>query len=71
MDAPAVHVVDTTAAGDAFLGGFAAALAKGYGFTGALQRGVAAGSLACTRAGAQSSLPFAEEVEALATRECG
>jgi ribokinase len=71
IGAPAVHVVDTTAAGDAFLGGFAAALAKGYGFTGALQRGVAAGSLTCTKAGAQSSLPFGDAVEACVTRQSG
>jgi ribokinase len=65
IPAPPVTVVDTTAAGDAFVGAFAAALAKGYGFTGALQRGVAAGSLACTRVGAQPSLPFSTQIEAL------
>jgi len=59
-----VTVVDTTAAGDAFCGSFAAALDAGYGFTGALGRGVAAGSLACTRHGAQPSLPLKDEIEA-------
>jgi ribokinase len=63
--APDIHVIDTTAAGDAFMGGFAAALDKGDDFTSALKHGVAAGSLACTWAGAQPSLPFAHEVEAL------
>lgn len=64
--APPVKVVDTVAAGDAFVGAFAAALQAGLGFTGALQRAVAAGSLACTKAGAQPSLPTAPQIEALA-----
>ena len=59
-----VEVVDTTAAGDAFCGAFAAALDQGFGFTGALTRGVAAGSLACTKHGAQPSLPSKVEIEA-------
>lgn len=59
-----VDVVDTTAAGDAFCGAFAAALDQGFGFTGALTRGVAAGSLACTVHGAQPSLPSKVEIEA-------
>ncbi|MDJ1157656.1 ribokinase [Chelatococcus sp. SYSU_G07232] len=62
-----VAVVDTTAAGDAFCGAFAAALDRGFGFGGALHRGVAAGGLACTRAGAQPSLPRAAEIEAAVT----
>ena len=66
LAAPKVKVVDTVAAGDAFVGAFAAALHRGIGFSGALQRGIAAGSLACTVLGAQPSLPRAEEVEALA-----
>jgi ribokinase len=58
-----VEVVDTTAAGDAFCGAFAAALDAGFGFTGAIGRGVAAGSFACTRRGAQPSLPLKDEIE--------
>jgi ribokinase len=68
LPAPDVRVVDTVAAGDAFVGAFAAALHRGLGFSGALQRGIAAGSLACTRPGAQPSLPVAAEIEALAER---
>jgi ribokinase len=64
--APEVKVVDTVAAGDAFVGAFAAALHAGLGFTSALQRGVAAGSLACTLNGAQPSLPDAAQIEKLA-----
>ena len=50
---PALTVtpVDTTAAGDSFTGAFAAALDQGMGFTLALARGAAAGSLACTKPG--------------------
>ncbi|MFN3673519.1 MAG: ribokinase [Bosea sp. (in: a-proteobacteria)] len=65
LPAPAVDVVDTVAAGDSFVGAFAASLAQGYGLSGALQRGLAAGSLACTRLGAQPSIPRREEIEAL------
>lgn len=64
--APRVTVVDTTAAGDTFVGAFAAALDAGLDFAAALHRGVIAGSLACTRPGAQTSIPAREEIEALA-----
>ena len=65
MPAYAVEVVDTTAAGDAFAGSFAAALDRGFGFTQALQWGLAAGSLACTVKGAQPSLPLHDQIAAL------
>ncbi len=59
-----VEVVDTTAAGDAFVGGFAAALAEGQTMEAALAQGIVAGSLACRTLGAQSSLPTREEIAA-------
>ncbi|CAN7573422.1 ribokinase [Bosea sp. LjRoot90] len=65
LEAPAVEAVDTVAAGDSFVGAFAAALQAGFGFSGALQRGLAAGSLACTVAGAQPSVPRRAAIEAL------
>ena len=61
--APRVEVVDTTAAGDAFVGGFSAALLRGLPETEALRHGVMAGSLACTRLGAIPSLPVRSELE--------
>ncbi|MBM3458876.1 MAG: ribokinase, partial [Armatimonadetes bacterium] len=60
-----VTVVDTTAAGDAFSGALATWLAEGYGFREAVQRAVAAAALSVSRAGAQSSLPYRRDVEAL------
>jgi ribokinase len=52
-----VNVVDTTASGDAFIGGFAAALVRGFPLKKAAAYAVCAGSLAATKLGAQSSLP--------------
>ena len=65
IEAPAVDVVDTTGAGDAFCGAFAARLAALEDAVGAAQAGVVAGSLAATRPGAQPSMPRAEEIAAM------
>ena len=64
--APAVDVVDTTGAGDAFAGALAAALDRGADWPRAIAEGVAAGSLACTGAGAQPALPEAAAIRRLA-----
>jgi ribokinase len=58
-----VEVVDTTAAGDAFVGGFAVALAQGQNLAEAVRYANASGALAVTRLGAQPSLPTRQEVE--------
>ena len=63
--APQVKVVDTTAAGDAFVGALATAVRDGLRAEDALCRAVAAGSLACTRLGAQPSLPERAAVDRL------
>ncbi len=55
--------VDTTAAGDAFVGAFAAAMAGASDFPAALHRASVAGGLACTVAGAQPSLPERAAIE--------
>ncbi len=60
-----LDVVDTTAAGDAFVGGLAAAIAGGDPVETAIPWGNAAGALAITRAGAQPSLPTRQEVMSL------
>ena len=63
-----VPSVDSTAAGDAFLGAFAATLSE-RGLDAALETASAAGALATTRMGAQPSLPTLAEVDAfVATR---
>ena len=60
-----VDPVDTTAAGDAFMGSFGVALAEGKTTTEAVLWGNAAGALAALKLGAQTSLPGREEVMAL------
>lgn len=54
--------VDTTAAGDTFCGALVASLDQRDALPVALRKASAAGALACTRPGAQSSIPFAQEV---------
>ena len=63
LPAHRVSVVDTTAAGDAFVGAFAVALAQGRTVREAAAWGNAAGALAVTRAGAQPSLPARADLE--------
>jgi ribokinase len=60
--APQVEAVDTVGAGDAFNGLLAAALAEGRSIRKAIAWANAAGALAATRPGAQSSLPFREGI---------
>jgi ribokinase len=60
-----VSAVDVTAAGDAFCGALAAALARGNPMPVALRRAAAAGALATTTPGAVPSLPRAADVEDL------
>jgi ribokinase len=64
--APATAVVDTTGAGDALVGAFAAALDRRVPLRQALAEGVAAGSLACAGPGAQSALPSRSAIADLA-----
>jgi ribokinase len=58
-----INVVDTTAAGDAFIGGFASALLRGLEVETAVKYANACGALAATKFGAQPSLPTKEETE--------
>ena len=59
----AVDAVDTTAAGDTFCGTLVAALSQGSAMPAALRRASAAAALACTRLGAQTSIPTRAEVD--------
>jgi ribokinase len=63
-----VQPLDTTAAGDAFVAGFAVALAEGATMGDAVRWGNAAGALATTQHGAQPSLPSRAAVEQLLAR---
>jgi len=57
-----VQVVDTTGAGDAFIGALAVALTRGLHSSDAVHYATCAGTLAVTKLGAQTSLPSAEEL---------
>ncbi len=58
-----VKAVDTTAAGDTFIGGFTAALMRNYSISNAIRYANCAGAIAVTRFGAQTSIPTAKEVD--------
>lgn len=62
---PHIRAVDAVGAGDAFVGAITVALLEGMEPQAALEFACAAGAVACTRAGAQSSLADREEVEDL------
>jgi ribokinase len=57
-----IDVVDTTGAGDTFCGALVAALARNVPMQQCLQEASAASALACTKMGAQSSVPSRAEV---------
>jgi ribokinase len=58
-----IDAVDTTAAGDTFCGVLAARLGQGAGLADGLRYASAASALACTRLGAQASIPTLAQVE--------
>lgn len=62
-----VKVVDTTAAGDAFTAALAVAVGCGEHMHRAAKFATAAGALACTKFGAQSAMPTADEVAMIMT----
>lgn len=63
-----VKALDTTAAGDCFLGYYAAALSEGQPYAHALRLASAASALAVQRRGAAPSIPIRSEVEAFLAR---
>ena len=67
-----VNAVDTTAAGDAFTAALAISIAEGWDRTKMLRFANAAGALACTKLGAQPSIPQLAAVTALvdSDRKC-
>jgi len=59
-----VAAVDTTAAGDTFCGALVAALSEGAALPAAVRVASAAAAIACTRLGAQPSIPTRDDVVA-------
>lgn len=66
-----VPVVETTGAGDTFLGFFVASLMNGEDAASALRIACAAGSLAVSKRGATASIPSYTEVQAALEKSCG
>lgn len=60
--AHAAKAVDTTAAGDTFIGGLCAALSRGAALDDAIEFGQSAAALAVSRVGAQTSIPMLAEL---------
>ncbi|MET9321283.1 ribokinase [Streptomyces sp. NPDC003038] len=67
VPAPRVRAVDTTAAGDTFVGALAVALGEGRPIAHALGWASAAAALSVQRPGAQDSMPTRAETDALAS----
>ncbi|HEY3726280.1 MAG TPA: ribokinase [Solirubrobacteraceae bacterium] len=65
--APRTQAVDTTGAGDAFNGAFAAALAQGYELPAAVQRAVVAGSCSVADRGARGGMPTRDQIDRATT----
>jgi ribokinase len=65
VGAPKVTAVDTTGAGDAFVGTFAYSLASGKDPVTAMTLGIKVASLSVTKKGAQSSYPHQAEIATL------
>jgi ribokinase len=65
VSAPKVTAVDTTGAGDSFVGSFAYSLASGKDPIAAMSFGIKVASLSVTRKGAQSSYPDQAEIATL------
>ncbi|MGE6782793.1 ribokinase [Ensifer adhaerens] len=61
-------VIDTTGAGDAFVGGFSAALARGLAPVEAVRFGCATAGIAVTRRGTAPAMPTLAEIEAFLAR---
>jgi ribokinase len=62
ISAPVVEPLDTTAAGDTFNGAIAVAITENMGWEKAVQFAVQAASISVTRMGAQSSVPYRQEI---------
>jgi len=66
VPAQPIEAVDTTAAGDCFIGVLAASLDRGLDMRQAMIRASKAAALACSRSGSQASIPYAQETDQFA-----
>ena len=63
------NVVETTGAGDAFVGGFATAISEGKDILSAVMFGNATASIAVSRPGTAPAMPKREEIESLLAKQ--
>jgi ribokinase len=70
FDALTVKAIDTTAAGDTFIGALCAALARDEAIDAGIALGIQAAAVCVTREGAQASIPRREDLVALAPVGC-
>jgi len=68
VSAPAVKAIDTTGAGDAFVGAFASGIAAGMDIERSIKLGCACASDSVTRRGTQSSYPTLAQAEVILAR---
>ena len=68
VEALPVTAIDTTGAGDCFVGVLASTLARGAAMPEAMRRAAVAGSLACTVVGAMPSFPTRDKIDAALAR---
>lgn len=66
QEALSIDAIDTTAAGDTFVGTLASGIAKGINLQSSLKYSTVASALACCKRGAQCSIPSYDEVRAYA-----
>ena len=69
QEAPKVQVIDTTAAGDCFVGALTVALCEDMAAEDALRFAVTASAIKVTKFGAQSGLPTRDEVNAFLSQQ--
>ena len=65
VDAPPAHTIDTTGAGDAFMGGLAFALSRGDTLLDAIALGNRCGALSTEKRGTQTSFPDGRELHTM------
>lgn len=68
QEALRVKAVDTTAAGDSYIGGFVAGLARGFDLERAMEYGTISSALTVTKPGAVDALPYRKDVDEMEKR---